>query len=122
MKDTAILFLFLLFFLSARSQNISVSKSTQSIQTGTIEISSPAIPVSEAGNIEIDSATYHQAVVIGSEPDRDETVIQISAPAISPSAHIHRPEKKEKVNDLAPGQSGKNVRGTVPLKAAAMPR
>ena len=123
MKPTAVPVLLLFISVTARSQHISVSKSTQTIQPATVEISSPAIPMNEAGDVEIDSATYHKSAVMGSEPDRNGEVVQISVPAIAPSAHIQSVQKKEVVDGVTvPDQSAKEERRTVPVSAVATPR
>ena len=76
--------LMLVFFYSGiNAQSTNVSKSDLYLVPGTVEITAQAIPGAEAGNVVIDSSTYHKAVPSGYHSDIDEHVIEISAPAMT---------------------------------------
>src|SRR6187401_1961827 len=83
MKRLLIISMFMLFSWGAIAQHINVGKGTQSISSGTVEISAAAIPISQAGNIGIDTAVYHKAIDNGINVDRYENIVEITAPAVS---------------------------------------
>ena len=91
----------LVLFLStvAAAQQVTVTKTTQSLTSDVVEISAVAVPMEQAGSVVIDYSTYHKEFHIGPEPETSTQFVEISAPAT-------------RINDQAPGNVTKGVTGS----------
>jgi hypothetical protein len=75
--------LILIAFLYASSvaAQQTADKGTLSLTQTAEEITAVAIPMEMAGEVILDSANYHKAVVIGIEPARPGQLVEVTAPA-----------------------------------------
>ena len=71
-------FLALISSIVATAQQSTMDKSSQSVAQTNTNITAAAIRMEDAGNILIDSATYHKAIKVGNEIERPLQTVELS--------------------------------------------